>query len=146
VQHRRALSISLLISAIAMIGAPAEAAVPYKLRPGAGAVVSFDLRGGNDRAALVRFPRNRAALVRAADRRLELRTRRRRPLLHIRPGRRVRVQVRFDLAGTREIAVKREKDQPDAYGHGRKLDEGTGADKSVEKPFSFQDSVPDSGV
>jgi hypothetical protein len=125
VQHRRSLSISLLISALAVTGAPAgapAAGIAHKVPPGAGVVVSFDLRGsGGDRAALVRFPRNRAALVRVARRRLALRVGRQRALLRLRPRRRVRVHVRFDLdaarisarATGRRVAIRRRL-QPEA--------------------------------
>jgi hypothetical protein len=125
VQHRRSLSISLLISALAVTGAPAGASaagIAHKVPPGAGVVVSFDLRGsGGDRAALVRFPRNRAALVRVAHRRLALRVGRQRALLRLRPRRRVRVHVRFDLdaarisarATARRVAIRRRL-QPEA--------------------------------
>jgi hypothetical protein len=109
VQHRRSLSISLLIIAVALTGAPAAAGasgrtaagIAYKVPPGAGVVVSFDLRGAGERAALVRFPRNRVALVRVAARRLALGSGRHRALLRLHPGRRVRVHVRFDLDAAR---------------------------------------------
>jgi hypothetical protein len=106
VQHRHSLSIWLLVSALALTSAPASAAgVAHKVPPGAGVVVSFDLRaGGSHRTALVRFPRNRVALLRVGDRRLALRAGRHHALLRLRPRRRVRVHVRFDLDAARITA------------------------------------------
>jgi hypothetical protein len=125
-QRSSFLAISLLLGLAAVIapfadsGASARSrdGIAHTLPPGAGVRVSFDLRSGKGPLTLVRFPRNRVALVRVGDQRLALRAGHRRALLRIGSGGRVHVQIRFDLdaarisvrANGRGVAVSRRLD------------------------------------